>query len=82
MSAPACFASLSRNFQLGKKKRCTAGQLTLAWLVAKWDDTIPISATKNIKYLEESLRSVGREIDRTGQCTDLKGDQRYKSQWV
>ena len=29
-----------------KKKRCTAGQLTLAWLMAQGDDTIPISGTK------------------------------------
>src|SRR5208282_6108439 len=56
------------------KKRCTAGQLTLAWLMAQGDDTIPISGTKKIKYLEENLGSVGSEIDRTGQCTDLKGD--------
>lgn len=41
--------------RLGKKKGCTAGQLTLAWLLAQGDDIIPIPGTKKIKYLEENL---------------------------
>lgn len=40
---------------LAKKKRCTAGQLSLAWLLAQGDDIIPIPGTKKIKYLEENL---------------------------
>lgn len=41
--------------ELAKKKGCTAGQLTLAWLLAQGDDIIPIPGTKKIKYLEENL---------------------------
>jgi len=41
--------------ELAKKKSCTAGQLTLAWLLAQGEDIIPIPGTKKIKYLEENL---------------------------
>jgi aryl-alcohol dehydrogenase-like predicted oxidoreductase len=40
---------------IAQKKGCTAGQLTLAWLLAQGDDIIPIPGTKKIKYLEENL---------------------------
>ncbi|KAL0930344.1 putative aldo/keto reductase [Colletotrichum truncatum] len=38
-----------------KRHGCTAGQLTLAWLLAQGDDIIPIPGTKKIPYLEENL---------------------------
>lgn len=41
--------------KLAEKKGCTAGQLTLAWLLAQGDDIIPIPGTKKIKYVEENL---------------------------
>ena len=41
--------------KIAKKKNCTAGQLTLAWLLAQGEDIIPIPGTKKIKYLEENL---------------------------
>lgn len=34
---------------------CTPGQLTLAWILAKGDDVVPIPGTRRIKYLEENL---------------------------
>lgn len=40
---------------ISKKKGCTPGQLTLAWLLAQGDDIIPIPGTKKIKYLEENI---------------------------
>jgi len=40
---------------LAKKKGCSPGQLTLAWLLAQGEDIIPIPGTKKIKYLEENL---------------------------
>jgi aryl-alcohol dehydrogenase-like predicted oxidoreductase len=43
---------------IAKKKGCTPGQLTLAWLLAQGDDIIPIPGTKKIKYLEENLGSL------------------------
>ncbi len=40
---------------IAQKKGCTAGQLTLAWLLAQGEDVIPIPGTRKIKYLEENL---------------------------
>jgi aryl-alcohol dehydrogenase-like predicted oxidoreductase len=39
---------------LGKKKGCSPGQLTLAWILAQGDDFIPIPGTSKIKNLEEN----------------------------
>jgi aryl-alcohol dehydrogenase-like predicted oxidoreductase len=39
---------------LAKEKKCTPGQLALAWLLAQGDDIIPIPGTKRRKYLEEN----------------------------
>ena len=43
---------------ISKKKGCTPGQLTLAWLMAQGEDIIPIPGTKKIKYLEENLAAL------------------------
>jgi aryl-alcohol dehydrogenase-like predicted oxidoreductase len=40
---------------LAKEKKCTPGQLALAWLLAQGDDIIPIPGTKRRKYLEENV---------------------------
>jgi aryl-alcohol dehydrogenase-like predicted oxidoreductase len=39
---------------IAKKKKCTPGQLALAWLLAQGEDIIPIPGTKRRKYLEEN----------------------------
>ena len=49
---------------ISKKKGCTPGQLTLAWLLAQGDDIIPIPGTKKIKYLEENLGSLNVKLTR------------------
>lgn len=41
-----------------RRKKCTASQLTLAWLLAQGDDIIPIPGTKKIKYVEENVDAV------------------------
>ncbi|KAF0323515.1 Aldo-keto reductase yakc [Colletotrichum sp. SAR11_59] len=38
-----------------KRHGCSAGQLTLAWLLAQGDDVIPLPGTKKIPYLEENF---------------------------
>ena len=43
---------------VAQKKGCTAGQMTLAWLLAQGPDIIPIPGTKKIKYLEENIGAV------------------------
>ncbi|KAI0784122.1 NADP-dependent oxidoreductase domain-containing protein [Abortiporus biennis] len=41
--------------ELGHKYNATAGQITLAWLLAQSDNVIPIPGTSTIKYVEENL---------------------------
>lgn len=41
--------------EIAKKKGCTAGQLTLAWLLCQGEDVLPIPGTKKIKYLDENM---------------------------
>src|SRR5260370_468985 len=40
---------------LARQKRCTPGQLALAWLLDKWEDIVPIPGTKHRKYVEENI---------------------------
>ncbi|KAL8731912.1 MAG: hypothetical protein Q9181_004135 [Wetmoreana brouardii] len=48
--------------EIGKRKGCTSGQLSLAWLLAQGDDIFPIPGTKKIKYLEENLDALKIEL--------------------
>lgn len=41
--------------KLANKKKCTSGQLSLAWLMNQGGDIFPIPDTKKIKYLEENM---------------------------
>jgi len=43
---------------LAKKKECTAAQLSLAWVMARGEDIVPIPGTKRLKYLEENMGAV------------------------
>jgi len=44
---------------LAREKRCTPGQLALAWLLRKGDDIVPIPGTKRRKYVEENAGALG-----------------------
>ena len=47
--------ALLREFEeIAREKRCTPGQLALAWVLAQRDDIVPIPGTKRISYLEEN----------------------------
>ena len=46
---------VARINDLAQQKRCTAGQLALAWVLAQGDDVVPIPGTKRVSYLEENL---------------------------
>jgi aryl-alcohol dehydrogenase-like predicted oxidoreductase len=55
-------SAIERNLQLAahvktlaERKRCTAAQLALAWVLAQGDDLVPIPGTKRVKYLEDNL---------------------------
>lgn len=43
---------------IAERKGCTAGQLSLAWLLAQDPLVIPIPGTKKIKYLEENVKAL------------------------
>lgn len=48
--------------EIATRKGCTAGQLTLAWLLAQGPDIIPIPGTKKIKYLEENIAALNVKL--------------------
>ena len=43
---------------IAKEKKCTPGQLALAWLLAQGEDIIPIPGTKRRAYLEENAAAL------------------------
>jgi aryl-alcohol dehydrogenase-like predicted oxidoreductase len=49
---------VSRVGDLAAGKRCTPGQLALAWLVAQGADVVPIPGTKRRRYLEENVAAL------------------------
>ena len=68
---------------LAKKKGCTPGQLTLAWILAQGDDFIPIPGTTNIKNLEENAAAAQikltkeeiKEIREASEKADIQGER-------
>ena len=46
---------VTRVAALARNKRCTPGQLALAWLLAQGDDIVPIPGTKHRRYMEENV---------------------------
>jgi aryl-alcohol dehydrogenase-like predicted oxidoreductase len=55
-------ALIHRIEQVAKEKGVTAGQLTLAWLLAQRDDILPIPGTKRRSYLEENLGALSIQL--------------------
>ena len=47
-------ALVKRVEAIAREKRCSAGQLALAWVLAQGDDVVPIPGTKRRTYLEEN----------------------------
>lgn len=44
--------------QMAKKKKCTAAQLSLAWVLAQSPHIVPIPGTKRQHYLEENVKAL------------------------
>ena len=44
--------------ELARAKKCTPGQLAIAWVLAQGRDIVPIPGTKRRKYLEENAKAV------------------------
>ncbi len=49
--------------ELAAEKHCTPAQLSLAWVIARDDEIVPIPGTKRIKYLEENAKAVDIKLD-------------------
>ncbi|UQC76452.1 aldo/keto reductase [Colletotrichum lupini] len=72
------FAAVGR-----EKHGCSAGQLTLAWLLAQGEDVVPIPGTKKIQYLEENMEALKvvlgkeeeRELRALVDAKDVQGDR-------
>lgn len=47
---------------LAAEKGCTAGQLALAWLLARRPWIVPIPGTKRVEYLEENVAAAAVEL--------------------
>ncbi len=47
---------------LAKRKKCSASQLLIAWVLARGEDIVPIPGTKQRRYLEENLRALDVEL--------------------
>ena len=48
---------------LAADKRCTVAQLSLAWVLARGDEIIPIPGTRRIEHLKENLKALEVELD-------------------
>lgn len=48
--------------QMAEAKKCTAAQLSLAWILNKSPKVIPIPGTKHIKYVEENVAATNIEL--------------------
>jgi len=48
-------ALVARIAEISRRKKCTPGQLALAWLLAQGDDIIPIPGTKHNERLRENI---------------------------
>src|SRR2546425_124023 len=53
---------VARVEEIAKEKKCTPGQLALAWLLAQGKDIIPIPGTKRRKYLEENAGALNVKL--------------------
>ncbi|KAI9843179.1 MAG: hypothetical protein M1837_006541, partial [Sclerophora amabilis] len=60
---PADFEEEKLNV-LATKKNCTAGQLTLAWLMGQGEDIFPTPGTKKVKYLEANVGTLQVNLTR------------------
>jgi aryl-alcohol dehydrogenase-like predicted oxidoreductase/GNAT superfamily N-acetyltransferase len=49
---------VARIGEIAREKRCTPGQLALAWVLARGDDVVPIPGTKRVKYIEENAAAL------------------------
>jgi aryl-alcohol dehydrogenase-like predicted oxidoreductase len=66
---------------LAMRKKCTAAQLALGWLLAQGDDIVPIPGTKRRKYLEENVAALNVELTPAEIGRDLGRDASRSRRW-
>jgi aryl-alcohol dehydrogenase-like predicted oxidoreductase len=57
---------VARVEEIAKERKCTPGQLALAWLLAQGHDILPIPGTKRRKYLEENVAALNVKLSADG----------------
>jgi aryl-alcohol dehydrogenase-like predicted oxidoreductase len=55
-------ALVNRVAEISRSKKCTPGQLALAWLLAQGDDIVPIPGTKRKERLLENIGALAVEL--------------------
>jgi aryl-alcohol dehydrogenase-like predicted oxidoreductase len=55
-------ALVARVRAIAERRQATAGQLALAWVLAKGEDLVPIPGTKRRKYLEENAAAASIKL--------------------
>jgi aryl-alcohol dehydrogenase-like predicted oxidoreductase len=80
---PSIMALVDKLKSVAARKGHTTVQVTMAWLMARGDDIIPIPGTRTIKYLEENVGTLNvklsaaeeEEIGDAIQKTELTGNR-------
>ncbi|KAK7043898.1 Aldo-keto reductase str7 [Paramarasmius palmivorus] len=78
----------SKIAEVGKAHNATAGQTTLAWILAQGDDFFAIPGTKKIKYLQENVGAANvkltpeevAQVRKVAEAAEIPGD-RYGAGW-
>jgi aryl-alcohol dehydrogenase-like predicted oxidoreductase len=68
--------------ELAAEKGIAAGQLALAWVLARWEHIVPIPGTKRVSYLEENLAAAdvglsAEEVERIADAIPAAAGDRY-----
>ena len=58
----ANIAAAVKLIEFAKAMNCTAAQLALAWVLAKWEGVLPIPGTKKRKYIEENAAAAAIDL--------------------
>lgn len=48
---------------IAKEKKCTPGQVAIAWVLAQGDDIVPIPGTRRVAHLEQNAAAVDVTLD-------------------
>src|SRR6186997_1375138 len=55
-------ALVERVEELAAERRCTPGQLALAWVLARGEDVVPIPGTTTVRHLEQNVAALEVEL--------------------